>query len=156
MLRPLTQFSGRTIGDREPLPNSQFRGDGMRVVREFGEMWARNTKNLAGIPSASEPGGKGVYVLYDGSMPVYVGKGDLYNRINGARTSKRRGQLWDHFSWYSVKNAKVTHDVEALVLRMLLPYLRSLTKQKGKFLKAKRVKENHESADHITRKAKRS
>jgi hypothetical protein len=40
----------------------------------YGEMWARNPANLAEIPGASEQGGKGVYVLYDGSMPVYVGK----------------------------------------------------------------------------------
>jgi hypothetical protein len=130
----------------------------MRVVRMYGEMWARNLANVNKIPGKKENGGKGVYVLYDGSMPVYVGKGNLHSRINGARRSKSRGQLWDHFSWYSLKNFSVTHDVEALVLRMLPPSLRSLTKQKGKFLNAKRVSANkkHPTADPITRKAKRS
>jgi hypothetical protein len=33
-------------------------------------MWARNAKNIAAIPRSKEPYGKGVYVLFDGSMPV--------------------------------------------------------------------------------------
>jgi hypothetical protein len=129
----------------------------MRVVTSFGEMWARNLANVNRIPGRREPGGKGVYVLYDGSMPVYIGKGNLRSRINIARRSKKRGQLWDHFSWYSVRNSDVTHDVEALVLRMLPSYLRSLTSQKGKFRRAKRVKENkkHRAPEYINRKDKK-
>jgi hypothetical protein len=123
----------------------------------FGEMWARNLPNLNRIPGRQEKGGTGVYVLYDGSMPVYVGKGNLRSRLKIARRSTSRGQLWDHFSWYSL-DPKATHDVEALVLRMLPQYLRSLTKQKGKFQEATRVKEQRKdwTAEHITRKAKRS
>lgn len=122
----------------------------------FGEMWARNLQNINRIPSSKQKGGKGVYVLYDGSMPVYVGKGNLHSRITKARVSKTRGQLWDHFSWYSLRPG-ATHDIEALVLRMLPPYLRSLTKQKAKILGAKRVKEHKEdrAAEYISRKAKR-
>jgi len=129
----------------------------MRVVTMFGEMWARNLRNIYRVPRRNQRGGKGVYVLYDGSMPVYVGKGDLRSRLDGARRSKTRGELWDHFSWYSLKNPGVTHDIEALVLRMLPPYLRSLTKQKGKFLSAKQIKEDKDdrAAEYITRRAKR-
>jgi len=128
----------------------------MRVVTMFGEMWARNLQNIDRVPRSKENGGTGVYVLYDGSMPVYVGKGNMQSRIGKARLSRRRGQLWDHFSWYSL-NPKVTHDVESLILRMLPPYLRSLTKQKGKFQSAKRIKERKENqlAEFISRKVKR-
>jgi hypothetical protein len=46
----------------------------MSVVKAYGKMWARNPDNIKAIPS-----GKGccdgVYILFDGSMPVYVGKG---------------------------------------------------------------------------------
>jgi hypothetical protein len=128
----------------------------MRIVTMFGEMWARNLQNINRIPSRKQNGGKGVYVLYDGSMPVYVGKGNMRSRLDGARRSKRRGQLWDHFSWYSLSSG-ATHDIESLILRMLPPYLRSLTKQKGKFLGAKRIKENEKdrAAEYITRRAKR-
>jgi hypothetical protein len=127
-----------------------------RTVTMFGEMWAMNLQNKNRVPRSKQEGGNGVYVLYDGSMPVYVGKGNLHSRIAKARVSKIRGQLWDHFSWYSL-NPGVTHDIEALVLRMLPSYLRSLTKQKGKFQEAKPIKEHKEdrTPEYITRKAKR-
>jgi hypothetical protein len=132
----------------------------MRIVTMFGEMWARNRQNINRVPRSKQEGGKGekgVYVLYDGSMPVYVGKGNLRSRLDGARRSKTRGQLWDHFSWYSLNPGAAAHDIEALVLRMLPPYLRSLTKQKGKFRNATQVKEQEKdrAPEYITRKAKR-
>jgi hypothetical protein len=128
----------------------------MGIVTMFGEMWARNLQNINRIPRSKQEGGKGVYVLYDGSMPVYVGKGNMRSRLDGARRSKTRGQLWDHFSWYSL-DPTATHDIEALVLRMLPPYLRSLTKQKGKFLAARPIKEHKKdrTPEHISRKVKR-
>jgi hypothetical protein len=46
----------------------------MQVVEKCGTMWARNTQNIARIPG-SRDGGQGVYILFDGSTPVYVGKG---------------------------------------------------------------------------------
>jgi hypothetical protein len=128
----------------------------MRIVTMFGEMWARNRQNINRVPRSKQKGGKGVYVLYDGSMPVYVGKGNIRSRINIATRRGRRGQLWDHFSWYSLI-PDAMHDIEALVLRMLPPYLRSLTRQKGKFVDANRVKEHKKDrvAEYISRKAER-
>jgi hypothetical protein len=61
----------------------------MRLVRKFGEMWARNLENINRIPPPKQ-GGTGVYILYDGSMPVYVGKGHIRHRIDGARRSKAK------------------------------------------------------------------
>jgi hypothetical protein len=129
----------------------------MKTVTMHGGMWGRNLANINLIPSSKEPGGQGVYILYDGSMPVYVGKGNMRSRIKSARLGKRRGQLWDHFSWYSL-NPQITHDIEALILRMLPLYLRSLTKQKGKFLAARKVKElpENRTAEFISRKVKRN
>jgi hypothetical protein len=86
----------------------------MKTVTMHGEMWARNLANINLIPSSKKPGGQGVYILYDVSMPVYVGKGDMRSRIKSARLGKRRGQLWDHFSWYSL-NPQIIHDIEALI-----------------------------------------
>jgi hypothetical protein len=125
----------------------------MRLVCKFGEMWARNLPNINRIPGTKQ-GGQGVYILYDGSMPVYVGKGNMRSRIRGARRSKVRGQFWDHFSWYVLDDRKMIHDTEVLFLRMLPSYLRSLTKQKGKFLDAERVKEftKDRDAEFISRK----
>ena len=130
----------------------------MPLVCEFGEMWARNLQNIKRIPGSRSPqGGQGVYILYDGSMPVYAGKGKIKSRIRGARRSKSRGQFWDHFSWYVLSDPKMIHDTEVLILRMLPSYLRSLTKQKGKFLGAERIKELQQNrvAEFISRKATR-
>jgi hypothetical protein len=126
------------------------------LVCKFGEMWARNLENINRIPG-SKHGGRGVYILYDGSMPVYVGKGNIKSRVRGARRSKTRGQFWDHFSWYVLDDTKMIHDTEVLFLRMLPSYLRSLTKQKGKFMDAERVKEfkKNRVAEFISRKAHR-
>jgi hypothetical protein len=110
----------------------------MRVVRQYGTMWARNDENIAKIPS-SRKGGRGVYVLFDGSMPMYIGKGNIKSRIKEASKSPRRKSLWDHFSWYSIKNSAMTHDIEALMLRILPPSLRFLTRQSGNFTKATKV-----------------
>jgi len=122
----------------------------MRLVRKFGEMWARNLENINQIPHPKQ-GGTGVYILYDGSMPVYVGRGHIRHRIDGARRSKTRGQLWDHFSWYVIKNPEAIHDTEALFLRMLPPYLRSLTKQIGHFVSAVERYEANRIAEVISR-----
>lgn len=123
----------------------------MRVVRQYGTMWARNEENISVIPS-SRRGGRGVYVLFDGSMPMYVGKGNIRSRIKEASVSKRRRNLWDHFSWYSIKNPAMMHDIEVLMLRILPPNLRFLTRQGGNFTNAKRVKEQDERAVPISRK----
>lgn len=129
-----------------------------QLVRTFGEMWARNPENLRSekIPKRKK-GGQGVYILFDGSMPVYVGKGNIRNRLRGAQKSRRRGQLWDRFSWYVLKNKGIMHDVEALLLRMLPTYLLALNRQKGKLTRAKRVREDRASrtADYISRKVVR-
>ena len=115
-------------------------------------MWARNDVNIDQIPDGKD--GRGVYILFDGSMPMYVGKGQIKDRIIGASTSKRRGQLWDHFSWYAIKNPKMMHDIEVLMLRILPPNLRSLTRQGGNFKKAERRRQDKDNkkADPITRK----
>jgi hypothetical protein len=106
------------------------------VVTKYGTMWARNPQNIARIPKSSD-GGLGVYILFDGSMPMYVGKGKIQKRIRRA-TKGRRGQLWDHFSWYAIENPQLIHDIEVLMLRILPPTLRSLTRQSGYFVGVRR------------------
>jgi hypothetical protein len=123
----------------------------MRVVRRYGTMWARNEANFAKIPS-SRNGGRGVYVLFDGSMPMYVGKGNIRSRIEKADVSPRRKHLWDHFSWYAIKNTAMMHDIEVLMLRILPPNLRFLTRQGGNFKKAERIDEDDNQAVWISRK----
>lgn len=47
----------------------------MQIVTQYGTMWARNDANINQIPRGKL--GVGVYVLFDGSMPMYVGKGRI-------------------------------------------------------------------------------
>lgn len=117
-------------------------------------MWARNDENIAQLREIKR-NVVGVYILYDGSMPVYVGKGDIKERIRLHKKSKTKGQLWDHFSWYVLCNPELLHDVESIILRMLPPYLRSLTKQKGKLTGVKKTRQREDIADVITRKVVR-
>jgi hypothetical protein len=95
-------------------------------------MWARNDENIEDVPGSSQ-GGQGVYILYDGSTPVYVGKGNIRQRLRDADTSNRRGNSWDHFSWYVLKDKRLIHDVEVLLIRILPLFLRYLTRQSGHF-----------------------
>ena len=107
----------------------------MQLMHSFGEMWARNSANINRVPgSKTEKRGNRVYVLYDGSLPVYVGNGHIKSRLRKARLSKSRGQFWDHFSWYVLDDFRLIHDTEALLLRMLPRCLRSLNNQEGHFL----------------------
>jgi hypothetical protein len=106
----------------------------MELVKQFGERWARNSKNINDERMPGRTGGQGIYILYDGSTPVYVGKGNIRQRLRRANDkSKRKGNSWDYFSWYILKDTEQIHDVEVLLLRILPPYLRYMTRQRGHF-----------------------
>jgi hypothetical protein len=120
-----------------------------RIVVKYGTMWPRNDAHIGQVPKTSV----GIYILFDGSMPVYVGKGNIRSRINEARASERRKEHWDRFSWYALKDPKLMHDIEVLVLRMLPRHLRVLTRNEGRFVDATRFKPAKDmKADVITRK----
>ena len=121
----------------------------MGLIKSYGRMWARNLKN---IQEVAKHKGDGVYILYDGSTPVYVGMGKIPSRLKKARRSKRRGQMWDHFGWYIPCDPKLIHDIEALLLKMLPPHLRILNRQKGTLQSAKKILEAERQPDLITRK----
>jgi hypothetical protein len=104
----------------------------MKLLSGFGEMWARNPENINAV-KGNRDGGIGLYILYNGSTPVYIGKGNIQVRLKKAHRSKRRGQSWDHFSWYLIEDKGLTHDVEILLIRTLKPFLRLLNQQCGHF-----------------------
>ncbi len=64
----------------------------MRIVTQYGTMWARNAENIAKIPRTSE-GGLGVYILFDGSMPMYVGKGKISGGLSAQAQAKGAGSF---------------------------------------------------------------
>src|SRR5580704_6922426 len=101
------------------MPNRQKK-EAMRIVARYGTMWARNETNITKALK-SRKHIFGVYILFDGSMPMYVGKGEMSKRVRKAAESTRRGQRCDRFSWYAIKNPRLLHDIEAIMLRVLPP-----------------------------------
>ena len=120
-----------------------------QLVDSYGSLWARNRENISRLRAMGNL--YGVYVLCDGSMPVYIGRGRLSNRIRRHQRSKSRGQFWDHFSWYAIPNRRFEADVEALLLQMLPFFLRNLNKQRTRFSDARRVTDKSPVADPVKR-----
>lgn len=104
----------------------------MGLIKQFGDMWPRNVKNINLIPR-SKDGGQGVYALYDGSMSVYIGKGNIHSRISKASKSSSRGEAWDHFSWYVISNREDMHNAEVLLLHVIPWHLRAFNQESGYF-----------------------
>jgi hypothetical protein len=89
------------------------------------QVWSNvgtHRENIHAIPNQC----CGVYVLFDGSMPLYVGKGHIKARISGARKSQRRGKQWDYFSWYELNDESLIHETEVLLLRILPFYFENI------------------------------
>lgn len=105
----------------------------MGLIKEYGTFWARNRENIAKYRSCVRSKASGIYVLYSGSAPVYVGKGHIKGRVTKRNRGGAKSRYWDHFSWFLVDNSDVEHDLEALLLNVLPFYLRSLNKQTAKF-----------------------
>ena len=122
----------------------------MELIKQFGERWARNSENIEDkrMPGKGK-GGQGVYILYDGSTPVYIGKGNIRQRLREADKDKRRKNSWDRFSWYVIKDKSLIHDVEVLLIRILPLYLRYLTRQRGRFKGVRSTKTPNRSLKYI-------
>ena len=99
----------------------------MQLVKSYRRMWARNDQNFKKLKGEGKV--QGLYILYDGSMPVYVGRGRILSRLEEHRKSKRVGRFWDYFSWYAIPDAGLQKDTEALLIKTLPYYLRLLNKQ---------------------------
>jgi len=104
----------------------------MPLIKQFGLHWPRNPENLEEIEDLA--GHKsGIYVLYHGAMPVYIGRGAISARLsNHAKEGSKKEQFWDRFSWFVVGNVKRERELESLLLEALPFYVRSLNKQTGK------------------------
>src|SRR6266478_1506895 len=106
----------------------------MKLVTRYGSMWPKNRHSFDELEKQGKGEDlEGVYVLYDGTMPVYVGKGGILSRLVRHRDSKTRSKFWDYFSWFEVPNSDLLHDAEALLLKTLPYYLRLLNRQQANF-----------------------
>lgn len=104
----------------------------MALIKTFGLHWPRNQENLDELEDLA--GHKsGIYLLYHGAMPVYIGRGMIFSRLKQhSNEVSRKDQYWDRFSWFVVGNTKNEREMESLLLEALPFYVRSLNKQTGK------------------------
>ena len=103
----------------------------MPLIKQFGLHWPRNTENLEEIEDIAGHR-SGVYLLYHGAMPVYIGRGAISARLRShGKEGSRKEQFWDRFSWFVVGNRKLERELESLLLEALPFYVRSLNKQAG-------------------------
>jgi hypothetical protein len=112
---------------------------GMTLIKQYGLHWPRNLENLEEIEDLA--GHKsGIYVLYHGAMPVYIGRGSISIRLRShGREGSKKDQFWDRFSWFVVGKRELEHELEALLLEALPFYVRSLNQQSGRLPKKNRV-----------------
>ena len=111
----------------------------MALIKQFGLHWPRNQENLDELEDLA--GHKsGIYVLYHGAMPVYIGRGAISARLRShGREGSKKEQFWDRFSWFVIGKTASERELESLLLEALPFYVRSLNKQGGKLLKKLQV-----------------
>lgn len=112
-------------------------GDTLLVA--YGEHWPRTKDNIEKTPKKKAHHHSGIYVLYDGAIPMYIGKaikGSICHRIKRHDRSKSKTRYWNNFSWYAL-NIKKDYDyielIEKLILRILPYQFRLLNRQSAKF-----------------------
>jgi hypothetical protein len=103
----------------------------MGIVGLYGLRWPRNTKNLAQLKKLI---GKrtGLYVLANGSMPLYIGRGQIARRVRAHnRPGGSKSKYWNYFSWFEILKPATDGELECLLLQVLPFYVRSLNRQTG-------------------------
>ena len=111
----------------------------MALIKQFGLHWARNQENLDELEDLAGHR-TGIYVLYHGAMPVYIGRGAISMRLRShGKEGSKKDQFWDRFSWFVIGKTASERELESLLLEALPFYVRSLNKQGGKLLKKLQV-----------------
>lgn len=111
-----------------------------RLVAEYGPFWARNDQNLHAL-KRKIGNQTGVYLLYCGWHPVYVGRGKVYSRIKHHMHSKTK--VWDRFTWFVLDKSQHSRELEAIFLRSLPFYLRVHNRQGAHINGIKSLKTEH-------------
>ena len=79
---------------------------GQAIVGRYGKLWTRVPENLKKLADKHLRNVTGVYALYNGTMPVYIGRGIVSNQIRKHNTSRRKSPCWEHFSWYEINGKR--------------------------------------------------
>src|ERR1700722_906652 len=109
------------------------------IVGRYGKLWTRVPANLKKLASKDLRNASGVYALYNGTMPVYIGKGKFSKQIKSHARKGKKSPFWEHFSWYEINGIGLDKEIESLILRLLPWYMRSLNRMGGKFASGERI-----------------
>jgi len=109
------------------------------IVGRYGKLWTRVPANLKKLKSKDLRKATGVYALYNGTMPVYVGRGSFSQQINRHDRNHKKRSFWEHFSWYEIKIKGLDREIESLLLRILPFYVRSLNRMGGNFVSGEKI-----------------
>ncbi len=121
----------------------------MTMVKAVGVQWPRNEDNLNDLEDTIG-NGSGIYLLYHGAMPVYIGRGILVKRLKSHHGEKsKKHKYWDRFSWFVIDNSGREKDLESLLLQALPFYIRVLNKQTAKFHRKIRYKHEHNELPYV-------
>jgi hypothetical protein len=106
------------------------------LIVSYGALWARNDTNLGKL-RATVGNSTGVYLLYCGWFPVYIGQGNISSRI--LEHTKARRKVWDRFTWFVLADPMRSRELEAIFLRSL-PFFLRLNNQQGANLPVRQTK----------------
>jgi hypothetical protein len=89
----------------------------MALIKQFGLRWPRNQENLDELEDLA--GHKtGIYVLYHGAMPVYIGRGAISARLRThGKEGSKKDQFWDRFSGFVIGKTASERELESLLRR---------------------------------------
>lgn len=109
------------------------------IIGRYGKLWTRVPGNLKQLKCEELKDATGVYVLYNGTMPVYIGSGKFSDRISAHAGKGRKSPFWEHFSWYEINSEARYKEIESLFLRILPFYLHSLNRTRGGFVSGEKI-----------------
>jgi hypothetical protein len=90
-------------------------------------------------------GARGIYVLYFGIMPVFIGEGDLGSRLKTHSKKGAKRRFWDRFSWFTLQCPEQAPQFEAILLQCL-PYCLRADNRRGAELLARPIEPNRDPA----------
>jgi len=109
------------------------------IVGRYGKLWTRVSDNLDRLAEEDLKNATGVYALYNGTMPVYIGRGNFSKQIRRHSRNRKKTPFWEHFSWYEITGKGLGKEIESLLLRLLPFYVRSLNRMGGNFTSGVRI-----------------
>jgi hypothetical protein len=89
------------------------------LTKQFALHWPRNQENLDELEDLA--GHKsGIYVLYQGAMPAYIGRGAISARLcSHGKEGSRKEPFWYRFSCFVIGKTASEQELESLLLEAL-------------------------------------